>query len=40
MVCTRYFLNPSGPESAEQQKIAAVAAKLSDEIGIKALVKR
>jgi len=36
----RYFLNPTAPESAEQQKISAVAAKLSDEIGIKALVKR
>jgi len=35
-----YFLNPPGSESTDLRRIAAVAAKLADEIGIKEMAKK
>jgi hypothetical protein len=35
-----YFLNPPGSESTDMRRIAAVAAKLADQIGIKELAKK
>lgn len=35
-----YFLNPQGSESTDMRRIAAVATKLADEIGIKEVAKK